>query len=77
MIFSKHILAAAVILLLGTACNTVPVADTEEQLSAQTAGCVLPEVESMETPMTGKGKESTGEEKTQEAAGCILPEGPE
>ncbi len=74
MRFSKHILAAACTLLLGTACSTTPVADTEEQLSAQTADCTLPEVEDMETPMTGKGKESTGEVKVKEEAGCILPE---
>jgi NAD-dependent SIR2 family protein deacetylase len=74
MIFSKHILVAACFVLLGTACNTTPVADTDEQLSAQTAGCTLPEIEEMETPLTGEGKKTTDEVKIKDEAGCILPE---
>ena len=68
MIFSKHILAAACIVLLGTACTTTPVAD--EPLSADIAGCTLPEVEEMEKPLTGEGKENKGEGKTQKTADC-------
>ena len=73
MIFSKHILAAAFIVLLGTACNTTPVAD--EQLSANTAGCTLPEIEEINKPLTGEGKENKGEEKPPETADCTaLPD---
>ena len=72
MRFSKHILAAACLLLLGTACNTTPVAD--EPLSVEEPGCILPEVESMEPPQTSKPKANTGNVKVKEEAGCILPE---
>ena len=70
MIFSKHILAAACLVLLGTACNTTPVSEADEQLSANTAGCTLPEIEEMNTPLTGEGKENKGEGKTQKTADC-------
>jgi hypothetical protein len=72
MRFSKHILAAACLVLLGTACNTTPVAD--DTLSVEEPGCILPEVESMETPQTSKPKANTGEGEIQDEAGCILPE---
>lgn len=75
MRFSKHILAAACLVLLGTACNTTPVADADESLSVKTAGCTLPEIEETNEPLTGKGKANTGEEvKVKDEAGCILPE---
>ena len=64
-------------MLLGTACDTIPVSDADEQLSANIAGCTLPEIEEMNTPLTGTATTNTGEGKTQKTADCtaLPPEG--